>query len=88
MTLGLVFIALTLVLLFIFRSLTVALMAVIPNILTTLIILGLMGWLQLPLDLMTITISAIAMGIAVDDTIHLTHRYLEQRQTASHHQHL
>ena len=43
MTLGLVFIALTLVLMFIFRSLTVALIAVIPNILTTIIILGLMG---------------------------------------------
>jgi predicted RND superfamily exporter protein len=37
-----------------------------------------MGWLAIPLDLMTITISAIAMGIAVDDTIHFVHRYLEE----------
>tara|TARA_R110002095_G_scaffold212376_1_gene201416 strand:- start:4182 stop:6533 length:2352 start_codon:yes stop_codon:yes gene_type:complete len=81
MTLGLVFIALTLVLFGVFKSIKVALITVIPNILTTIIILGIMGWLHIPLDLMTITISAIAMGIAVDDTIHFTHRYLEQRQT-------
>jgi predicted RND superfamily exporter protein len=37
-----------------------------------------MGWLRIPLDLMTITIAAIAMGIAVDDTIHYIHRYLEE----------
>jgi predicted RND superfamily exporter protein len=43
-----------------------------------LVVLGLMGWLQIPLDLMTITIAAIAMGIAVDDTIHYIHRYLEE----------
>ena len=55
-----------------------ALIAVIPNILTTLVILGVMGWLGIALDLMTITISAIAMGIAVDDTIHFVHRYLEE----------
>ena len=81
MTLGLVFIALTIVLLGIFKSIKIALITVTPNILTTIIILGIMGWLQIPLDLMTITIAAIAMGIAVDDTIHFTHRYLEQRQT-------
>ncbi|WP_339767900.1 efflux RND transporter permease subunit [uncultured Paraglaciecola sp.] len=78
MTLGLVFGALTLVLLVIFRSIKVAVIAVIPNILTTLVILGVMGWLGIALDLMTITISAIAMGIAVDDTIHFVHRYLEE----------
>ena len=78
MTLGLVFCALFVVLLVIFRSIKVALIAVLPNILTTLVILGVMGWLSIPLDLMTITISAIAMGIAVDDTIHFVHRYLEE----------
>ncbi|WJG11346.1 MMPL family transporter [Aliiglaciecola sp. LCG003] len=78
LTLGLVYIGLFAVLFFIFKSFTVALIAVTPNILTTLIILGVMGWLNIPLDLMTITISAIAMGIAVDDTIHFVHRYLEE----------
>ncbi len=83
LTLGLVFVALTLVLLAIFKSIKIALIAVIPNILTTLVILGVMGWLAIPLDLMTITISAIAMGIAVDDTIHFVHRFIEERNANS-----
>lgn len=76
-TLGLVYLALGLVLLGIFRSLKIAVIALIPNVLTTLGILGLIGWLNIPLDLMTITIAAIAMGIAVDDTIHFIHNYLQ-----------
>ncbi|MAD76347.1 MAG: hypothetical protein CML20_16430 [Rheinheimera sp.] len=77
-TLGLVYLALGLMLLVIFRSVKIALIALIPNVLTTLGILGLIGWLNIPLDLMTITIAAIAMGIAVDDTIHFIHNYLQQ----------
>ncbi|MDP4536071.1 MMPL family transporter [Alkalimonas collagenimarina] len=77
-TLGLVYLVLGLVLLFIFRSLKIALIALVPNVLTTLGIIGLIGWLNIPLDLMTITIAAIAMGIAVDDTIHFLHTYLQQ----------
>ncbi|MBV2129986.1 efflux RND transporter permease subunit [Arsukibacterium indicum] len=77
-TLGLVYLALGIMLLAIFRSVKIALIALIPNILTTLGILGLIGWLNIPLDLMTITIAAIAMGIAVDDTIHFIHNYLQQ----------
>lgn len=76
-TLGLVYVALALVLLLIFRSFKVSLIALIPNVMTTLFILGVMGLLNIPLDLMTITIAAIAMGIAVDDTIHFVHQYLE-----------
>lgn len=86
LTLGLVFMALTLVMVVVFQSLKVALIAVLPNILTALIILGVMGWLKIPLDLMTITISAIAMGIAVDDTIHFTHRYLEELKEDNFHE--
>ncbi len=81
LTLGLVYLVLTLTFLLIFRSLRIAIAAVIPNILSTLAILGIMGWLGIPLDLMTITIAAIAMGIAVDDTIHFIDRYLEERKT-------
>jgi hypothetical protein len=77
-TLGLVYLALGLMLLVIFRSLKIALIALVPNVLTTLGIVGLIGWLAIPLDLMTITIAAIAMGIAVDDTIHFIHNYLQQ----------
>lgn len=81
LTLGLVYAVLSLTFLAIFRSFTIALIGIIPNILTTLAVLGLMGWLRIPLDLMTITIAAIAMGIAVDDTIHYIHRYLEELRT-------
>ena len=42
-----------------------------------------MGWLRIPLDFMTMTIAAIAMGIAVDDTIHYTHRYLQELKNNS-----
>lgn len=78
-TLGLVYVGLGLVLFTIFRSAKVALIALFPNILTTLGILGVIGWMGIPLDLMTITIAAIAMGIAVDDTIHFVHNYLEDK---------
>ncbi len=77
-TLAIVYIALTLAFLLIFKSLGVALVAIAPNIMSTAAIFGVMGWVGLPLDLMTITIAAIVMGIAVDDTIHYVHRYLAE----------
>lgn len=75
-TLGLVYFVLGGVMLLIFRSVTIAAIALIPNILTTLGILGVIGWLGISLDIMTITIAAIAMGIAVDDTIHFVDSYI------------
>lgn len=74
-TLGIVYGALAIVLLVIFRSIKLALIALVPNVLTTTTILGLIGLLGIPLDLMTITIAAIAMGIAIDDTIHFIDAY-------------
>lgn len=84
LTLGLVYVVLTLTFLIIFRSVTVAIAAVIPNVIATLAVLGSMGWFGIPLDLMTITIAAIAMGIAVDDTIHYIHRYRELGGSLDH----
>jgi uncharacterized protein len=78
LTLGIVYAALALTFLAIFRSLKIALIALAPNVLATLAVLGFMGWFRIPLDFMTITIASIAMGIAVDDTIHYTHRYREE----------
>lgn len=78
LTIGIVYGVLTLTFLIIFRSVKVALVGIVPNIIPTLAVLGVMGWLSIPLDLMTITIAAIAMGIAVDDTIHYIHRYMEE----------
>lgn len=75
LTLAVVFAVLCLMFGIIFRSLRIALIAILPNILSALTVLGSMGWLGVPLDFMTITIAAIAIGIAVDDTIHYIHRY-------------
>lgn len=75
MTIGAVFIGITLMFLVLFQSLKVALIAIAPNLLAALCILGLIGGLGIPLDMMTITIAAITIGIAVDDTIHYIHRF-------------
>ena len=75
LTLGLVFIAILLMLIILFRHVYLALIATIPNIFSAITILGLMGWFDIPLDMMTITIAAITIGIAVDDTIHYIHRF-------------
>ena len=78
LTLGVVMIGIALMLLVLFRSLSLAIIGVIPNVLSALVILGLMGLLQIPLDMMTITIAAITIGIAVDDTIHYIYRFRER----------
>ncbi|MBU1086552.1 MAG: MMPL family transporter [Candidatus Omnitrophica bacterium] len=80
MTLGIVFIALALAFGVLFRSFKIALICIIPNLISTVAILGIMGWMRISLDLMTITIASVAMGIAVDDTIHYVHRYQEERR--------
>ncbi|WP_370278024.1 RND family transporter [Pontibacterium sp.] len=74
-TLGAVFIAITLMFSLLFRSVYLALIAVAPNLLAAGIVLGGMGWAGIPLDMMTITIAAITVGIGVDDTIHYIHRF-------------
>ncbi len=78
MTLGVVFIAIMLMFLVLFRSLKMAVIAIIPNLVASVQVLGLMGWLNIPLDIMTITIAAIVIGIAVDNTIHYIHRFTEE----------
>ncbi len=61
--------------LLVFRSISIALIAVVPNIMPSLVILGLMGLVGIPLDIMTITIAAIAIGIGIDNAIHYISRY-------------
>jgi predicted RND superfamily exporter protein len=58
-----------------FRSTKIAFVALITNVIAIGSVFGLMGWANIPLDMMTITIAAISMGIAVDDTIHYLHRF-------------
>jgi len=78
LTLGAVFAVIMVMFLLLFRSLRLAVIAIIPNLLAAGVVLGLMGWLRIPLDIMTITIAAITIGIAVDDTIHYVHRFSEE----------
>jgi len=75
MTIGAVFLAIFGMFLALFRTLRLAVTAIIPNLVSAILVLGLIGWLGVPLDLMTITIAAITVGIAVDDTIHYIHRF-------------
>ncbi len=78
MTIGVVFLVIIAMFLVQFRSLRLALIAIVPNLISAAAVLGLMGLLGIPLDIMTITIAAITIGIAVDDTIHYVHRYIEE----------
>lgn len=75
LTIGAVFLAILSMFVVLFRSLRLALTGIVPNIASATLVLGIMGWLSIPLDLMTITIAAITIGIAVDDTIHYIHRF-------------
>ena len=78
-SLGIVLIGIFVMLVFLFRSLSIAIIAIIPNIIACFVILGTMGYLGIPLDLMTITIAAITIGIAIDNSIHYVYRYQEFR---------
>jgi predicted RND superfamily exporter protein len=79
-TLGMVAAALLLMLWMLFRSLRLALLGLVPNVLPIVLVLGLMGWLGIPLDMMTIMIASVAMGQAVDATIHYTFRWQAERR--------
>jgi uncharacterized protein len=78
LTLGVVFGAIMLMFLVLFRSVRYSTLGILPNLLSAALVLGLMGWANIPLDLMTVTIAAITIGIGVDNTIHYVHRYDEE----------
>ena len=65
----------------VFRSVRLAVIAIFPNLLAISCVLGVMGWLGIPLDMMTITIAAIGVGLADDDTIHYIHRFKHEVET-------
>jgi predicted RND superfamily exporter protein len=79
-SLGLVFGAIGLMLLILFRSIKITLIALTPNIITAGSVLGMLGILGIPLDMMTITVAAISVGMAVDNTIHYLFRYKTEVQ--------
>ena len=74
-TIGFVFISIMFMFIILFRSFYLAILAIVPNILPATLVLGFMGLKSIPLDLMTITIAAISVGIAVDNTIHYIIRF-------------
>jgi predicted RND superfamily exporter protein len=78
MTLSAVFVAILAMFVVLFRSLSLAFIALTPNLLAAGAVLGGMGLVGIPLDMMTITIAAITVGIGVDDTIHYVHRFKEE----------
>jgi predicted RND superfamily exporter protein len=86
LTIGVVFFAILLMFAILFKSLYLAVIAIIPNMVAASMMLGLMGISGIPLDIMTITIAAVCIGIAVDDTIHYIHRYKKEFQTDHHYQ--
>ncbi|NND82066.1 MAG: MMPL family transporter, partial [Gammaproteobacteria bacterium] len=77
-TLGTVFFVIFLMFIVLFRSARIALITIVPNLFSAAVVLGLMGILGIPLDLMTITIAAISVGIAVDNSIHFVHRFSDE----------
>ena len=78
LTLGAVFAAIGLMFWVLFRSLALALLTLAPNLLAAGMVLGIMGLVGIPLDIMTITIAAIVVGIGVDDCIHYIHRFRQE----------
>ena len=78
LTLGFVMMGIFLMFLILFKNLKLSLIGVVPNFIAAFFILGIIGLLGIPLDMMTITIAAITIGIAVDNSIHYIYRFKEE----------
>ncbi len=78
LTLGFVMIGILIMFLILFRNIKISLIGVVPNFIAAFFILGIIGLAGIPLDMMTITIAAITIGIAVDNSIHYIYRFKEE----------
>ena len=78
LTLGFVMVGIFIMFLILFKNLTLSFIGVVPNFIAAFFILGIIGLLGIPLDMMTITIAAITIGIAVDNSIHYIYRFKEE----------
>tara|TARA_Y200000002_G_scaffold205988_1_gene169926 strand:- start:5385 stop:7868 length:2484 start_codon:yes stop_codon:yes gene_type:complete len=78
LTLGVVMLGIFLMFFILFRNTVLSLIGVVPNFIAAFFILGIIGLLEIPLDMMTITIAAITIGIAVDNSIHYIYRFKEE----------
>ena len=78
LTLGIVILGIFLMFLILFRNTILSFIGIVPNFIAAFFILGIIGMLGIPLDMMTITIAAITIGIAVDNSIHYIYRFKEE----------
>ena len=78
LTLGVVMLGISMMFFILFRNFTLSIIGVTPNFIAAFFILGIIGMLGIPLDMMTITIAAITIGIAVDNSIHYIYRFKEE----------
>ena len=78
LTLGIVMLGIFLMFFILFRNMLLSFIGVVPNFIAAFFILGIIGLLGIPLDMMTITIAAITIGIAVDNSIHYIYRFKEE----------
>ncbi|NQU57666.1 MAG: MMPL family transporter [Rhodospirillales bacterium] len=77
-SIGVVMLGIGAMFLVLFRSFTLSIIGILPNLLGAVVVLGVMGWAKIPMDMMTITIAAITIGIAVDNGIHYIYRFREE----------
>ncbi len=82
-TLGIVMIGIFMMFIILFKSLKLSLIGIIPNFIAASFVLGFIGLLNIPLDMMTITIAAITIGIAVDNSIHYIYRFKYEKEKIS-----
>ena len=78
LTLGIVMLGIFAMFLILFRNIILSFIGVVPNFIAAFFILGIIGLMGIPLDMMTITIAAITIGIAVDNSIHYIYRFKEE----------
>ncbi len=78
LTLGIVMLGIFLMFFILFKNVTLSLIGIVPNFIAAFFILGIIGLMNIPLDMMTITIAAITIGIAVDNSIHYIYRFREE----------
>ena len=78
LTLGIVMLGISIMFFILFRNFILSIIGVVPNFMAAFFILGIIGLIGIPLDMMTITIAAITIGIAVDNSIHYIYRFKEE----------
>ena len=78
LTLGIVLLGIYFMFFILFRNIIISFIGIVPNFIAAFFILGIIGLLEIPLDMMTITIAAITIGIAVDNSIHYIYRFKEE----------